>query len=436
VRIRAHPLSALGEPLGGEQAPRKGEELDVAIGRRRAEVAAFLARLSEEIPDPTQLTFIELDGRERFKKRTSDPKFAIRLGCVDAGMCSQFLQPRDLDIPDEEDDSEFRASAAWADGLRQIGMRFVPEHTLGDAIPERLNQIAFWMVKRRSDGPTNRPQFTPVAVLIRPDQHCVMGKTSEMSDWVPYPELLKGLAGIIRSDDLRTEEQQAAAAATFIQKTLYRQRGVPTLVVTHAQNTRYRWPWLQNSGLVQDRIRIGGGPLQRLVFHGKQLRIARVATGDRDETPEWWAPKPDQRGGLAKGLWVPADSDETNRIYYSTTEKASTHPISVDATKLTPHLDAAGEPDINPGQNAWNPELLEFAMVCLQPQDDPEQWAMYLHQQRISDDYRDGLGLPLILHLAELTSHYALPHEEVEQLKAEADAGIVEQSGLLTDSLK
>jgi RNaseH domain of pPIWI_RE len=270
--------------------------------------------------------------------------------------------------------------------------------------------------------------------LIRPRQRCIMGKTSEMSDWVPYPELLRGLAGSIRLDDLKTEEQQVTAAATFIWNTLYRQRGEPTLVVTHAQNTRYRWPWLKNSGLVQDRIQIGGGPLQRLAVLGKQLRVARVATGDRDETPEWWAPKPDQRGGLAKGLWVPADSDETNRVFYSTTGKASTHPISVDATKLTPHLDAAGEPRISPGKNAWNPELLEFTMVCLQPQDDPEQWAMYLHQQRFSDDYRDSLGLPLILHLAELTSHYALPHEEVEQLRTETDAGITAQSDLLTDS--
>ena len=59
---------------------------------------------------------------------------------------------------------------------------------------------------------------------------------------------------------------------------------------------------------------------------------------------------------------------------------------------------------------------------------------MYLHQQRLSDDYRDSLGLPLILHLAELTSHYALPHEEIEQLQIEDEASVAEQSDLLTDS--
>ncbi len=433
VRIYARPLGPLGAPLGNEEPPRKGDQLDEAISCRRTETAAFLARLSDDVLEPAQIAFIELDGRDRFKKRTTDPKFALRLGCADAGLVSQFLRPPEREITNENDQSAFRVSAAWADGLRQIGMRFVPEHTLGDAIPERLNQVAFWMVKRRVDGPTYHPQFTPVAVLIRPGQHSIMGRTADTQDWVPYPELLKSLTGKIRSDALRTADQQSAAAAAFIQTTLYRLRGDPTLIVTHAQNTRYRWPWLQNNGLVADRIQIGGGPLQRLALHGKKLRIARVATSDRDETPEWWAPKPDGRAGLSKGLWVGDNTDETNRVFYSTSDKASTHKISVDATKLTPHINPTGKPEINITQNAWNPELLEFTMIGLQPGDNAEKWAMYLHQQRFSDDYRDGLGLPLILHLAELTSHYALPHEETEHIETQIDADTDDQPDPMTD---
>jgi hypothetical protein len=59
-----------------------------------------------------------------------------------------------------------------------------------------------------------------------------------------------------------------------------------------------------------------------------------------------------------------------------------------------------------------------MVLVGRQPGEDAAQaeiWAMYLHQQRFSDDYRDGLGLPLIMHLAELTSDYALPHEEADK---------------------
>ena len=38
------------------------------------------------------------------------------------------------------------------------------------AVPDDLNQVAFWIVCRNSDGPTGNSQFTPIAILIRPDQ--------------------------------------------------------------------------------------------------------------------------------------------------------------------------------------------------------------------------------------------------------------------------
>ena len=161
------------------------------------------------------------------------------------------------------------------------------------------------------------------------------------------------------------------------------------------------------------------GPAQEHL-HGKQLRLARVAASDRDETPEWWAPKPDGTAGIAKGLWPLPGADEGSRVFYSTTGKSSTHHVSVDSTKLTPHIKADGNPDITPGVSAWNPELLELSLIGLQPEDQPEEWAMYLHQQRFPDDYPDGLQLPLIVHLAKLTSEYALPHDDDD---ADATAG-------------
>jgi hypothetical protein len=121
---------------------------------------------------------------------------------------------------------------------------------------------------------------------------------------------------------------------------------------------------------------------------------------------------------------VPADADDTNRVFYSTTEKASSHHIGVEAAKLTRHQSSTGKSEFRPGKNAWNPGLLEMVMVGLQPVEDAthaQTWAMYLHQQRFSDDYRDGLGLPLIMHLAELTSDYALPHEEADKADLTAE---------------
>ena len=66
---------------------------------------------------------------------------------------------------------------------------------------------------------------------------------------------------------------------------------------------------------------------------------------------------------------------------------------------------------INPKRNAWNPTLLEITVAGCTPEDAPDAWAMYVHQQRFADDYRDALKFPLALHLAELATEYALPHD-------------------------
>ena len=47
---------------------------------------------------------------------------------------------------------------------------------------------------------------------------------------------------------------------------------------------------------------------------------------------------------------------------------------------------------------------------------------MYVHQQRFPDDYRDGTKLPFVLHLAELATEYALPHELSELINEDEDA--------------
>ena len=89
-------------------------------------------------------------------------------------------------------------------------------------------------------------------------------------------------------------------------------------------------------------------------------------------------------------------------------------------TKLTPHVatwtDKKTQEEktgtfTNADKPAWNPTLLEITAAALQAGEDPRQWAMYTHQQRFPDDYPDGLKLPHVLHLAELATEYALPHE-------------------------
>ena len=426
VSVRARPLGEFGAPLGGGTVPKRGIQHQEAVSRRRREVRQFLASL----PDTSQIVFVELEGKDAFRARTTDPKFAIRLGCADADRVSQFITPEkqakgdsDTDPSASGDDGEegkleYRADAAWADGLRQVGTSFVPQHTLGEAIPERLNQLAFWIVRRNSTATSWNKQFTPIAILIRPDQDCTMGRAPGMQAWVAYPELLKSLTGLVQGQDVKTSQQQKAETARFIRQVLFSLRGEPTVVLARAQNIRGYWEWLKNTQLSSDKIQMGEGPVQGLALHGKHLRLIRIRDEERNETAQWWAPVDDEIAGTSKGLWIPVGAPEKgNRVFYATTAKASTHQGRRDETKLTPRPGGKARPD----KNAWNPTLLEITVAGCIPGDDAEAWAMFVQQQRVADDYKNALKYPLVLHLAELACEYALPYDDEVLVPAEQD---------------
>ncbi|HEY9440484.1 MAG TPA: RNAseH domain-containing protein, partial [Streptomyces sp.] len=293
---------------------------------------------------------------------------------------------------------------------------------LGDTlIPADLNQVAFHLVERRLDGPTGKQQFTPIALLIQPNAKRIMGKSADMQGWVPYPELLTSLTG--RVEGRKNSADQSASTAAFVEKTLRRLRSTPTLVLVHAQDVRKRWPWLRNDGLERDRLGLYGGPTQKISVYGKKLRVVRIADGSRDETAQCWAEAEElhpelegkQSGGITMGLWRPGVQGDSDRVFYSTSGKSGTQTkLTMDDAKLTPHTNASGNNTYRPTVNAWNPNLLELTVACLQPGDDAEAWAAFVHEQRFSEDYRagrDGLALPLLLHLARLADDYALPHQ-------------------------
>ncbi|MEV6931439.1 DUF3962 domain-containing protein [Dactylosporangium sp. NPDC051485] len=442
LKIYARRLGQLGAPLGNGTNPKPGKNHDEHIRERRRLVASTLKDLAEEVGDTPQLTLVELEGPKKFKVRTTDPKFAIRMGCADANMVSQFIQP-DLvggKKPDkDETNNEHRAEAAWLDGFRQLGVRFVPLHRLKEGIPDDLQQLAFWIVKRRGDDTNTHQVFVPIAVLIRPGQQHIMGKADGMSKWMPYPDLLKHLAGTNYRASPANEDEQKERLAAFIRSTLTQFRNTQTLVVTEAHNIRYRLPTIQNAHMLPDQLQLGDMRPQRIGLFGKKIRLVRIGGSDRLETPEAWAFDGD-RVGVSDGLWRRDDgtgNTAETRVFYSTVDKPATHSgIGIDLAKLTPHYKndsrKANEPDeteadpspdgdkkeggrnyLDPSKGAWNAELLEFAVVAYPMGEDPAIWAGFLHQQRhCFDDYRAALGRPLILHVARLANEYALPADE------------------------
>jgi hypothetical protein len=134
---------------------------------------------------------------------------------------------------------------------------------------------------------------------------------------------------------------------------------------------------------------------------------------------------PDGANGLAAHLWTnPETNQETARVFWSTTPKARTFKLSVAADKLAPRVNTKGKLTVDTDKAAWNPSLVEFAVLGCHPDDgdSPEALALAAHQLRQAPDLPDALSLPLPLHLAGLAQEYVLPTRASEDEPAYADA--------------
>ena len=127
-------------------------------------------------------------------------------------------------------------------------------------------------------------------------------------------------------------------------------------------------------------------------------------------------------------MWTETEDAEftSGRIFYSTTAKAGTFRDSaVEADKLAPRPlrqgPNKGEPTIDSHIPAWNPSLVEIAVLGCHPEsgDEPEALALAVHQLRQAPDYLDALSMPLPIHLASLAQAYVLPTRAEEDEEAE-----------------
>ncbi|MEU4351758.1 DUF3962 domain-containing protein [Streptomyces sp. NPDC023838] len=454
LRLRClRTTEGITDTLGIDPKARpKGKALEAGINTRRKAAAAFLA---DDGADPRHPSFalVEIDRRQDFAHRLDDPKYALRLGCADAGVLTQFvLVPKKAKGYNSEKNLSHRVHSGWEDALRQYGVRVLPEHTLGEAIPEGLRYVATYMVKRRKDGPTRLPRHTPVAVMVTPlapgsGLAAVTGWDERTGRWIPYAHFLLGLVKTAEipevNEPTETEtatagdseaaafvpqqrskyrvwqhnmDEQRRATARYLQKMVRSLRGRPTALLTHSQNSRLHWPWLQDGRTERDLIKTGHA---QPVGLDPDLRLVRVRTAAGRETPQWWGnASPGEVNGLPQGLWV-EDEDATyssGRVFYSTTPKASTFRDSaVEADKIAPRPlrqgPNKGKPTIDTHIPAWNPGLVEIAVLGCHTDagDSPEALALAVHQLRQAPDYLDALSLPLPLHLASLAQHYVLP---------------------------
>ena len=257
----------------------------------------------------------------------------------------------------------------------------------------------------------------PVAVLVSPNQPTVRGIAPGLPDWVDYRTLLLHLADEGSKPVPNKPLDRQAAMATFVKRLIAQLRNTTTLLVTHAQNSRSGWPWLQNGVLVADHVGLGNNPpvaLQHLA--GRGLRIVRVRDSSARETPQWYSPG-HTAPGLATGLWRDASLGGAEaRTFFSTMPKPGTmKTVAVSASKIVSRVNKKGAEKVDASMQAHNPQLLELTVVAQQPGDIAEVWAALAHQQRQTADYRAALANPLCLHLAKLASDYLLPHDADDQ---------------------
>lgn len=311
------------------------------------------------------------------------------------------------------------------------------------------------MVKRRKDGPTRLPKHLPVAVLVTPlpagdGLAAVRGWDDTAGEWVPYPRFLLGLVKQAEIDpeaftepetpgeDARPDAprvtgkqwrsnlaQQRKETAAFLQRVLHSLRGQPTALLTHAQNSRLHWPWLQDGLTERDLIKTGHAPAGRL---DDELRLVRVRGCGGRESAQWWGlAEPGKAHGQPAGFWAQNPQQRYGdgaspgeRVFYSTTERPGTHAISPALDRLATRVNAAGNLTSQAGTSAWNPTLVEITVLgcheddgsaapVREKPDDPAALALAMHQLRQAPDYAAALSLPLPLHLAGLAQAYVLP---------------------------
>ncbi|WP_214105068.1 pPIWI_RE module domain-containing protein [Acrocarpospora catenulata] len=453
VRLRCIKLTAgLGEGLSlpPKGTRRTSSAISAAVHDRRTNARSWLA---QDITDkaPT-LAVVELDRRADFETGDHDPKFALRLGFADAGAITQFATvPKKDGRYDSLKNLDHRVSMAWDDGLRQLGIRVHPTHSLGDKIPAGLRYAAVWLVRKNRTARNRWAAYVPIAVLVTPQDFGsgiarVQGWDPEANKWIPYPALLLKLTRLAevsvadadnggRGSYYRDMNEQRRNTEEWLQKMLRSLRGTPTLLLAHGQNARSHWTWLQDGRVEADRIRDGHALARRL---HPDLRLVRVRTGRDRETAQWWGLNPkEEANGLPSHLWVP-ESGGVSRVFYSTTPKPAQFKTSaIEADKLAPRPRRAGErkgeTTIDTNIPGWNPGLVEIAVLGCHKNDgdDPESLALAVHQLRQPPDYPQALALPLPLHLAGLGQEYVLPTlaEEVEdEATAVADLHSIDAS--------
>lgn len=405
IYVRYAPLGSVGDRLAldmsvKDRVDRLHQAIDVRCDELQTKLSTGLGAAA----------IIEVAGKDAYEQdEDADPKPALRIGAARLGRVSQFVVHPETD--EEAARFDNRVDNTWKDIKRQLGFQASPpdyRHII-PGLPQVVNYVAVWLIKQdRSSSRTKMAQWLPVLVHMASNTNRVQAIAPGFKEWLPYSEALKALACAAPFEGRKGAA--SVEAIHFVQQIIEEDvSGLgDVLLLTCAQNLRYKWHWLTNTDLKMDEIRFADNQSALPVSIYPGLRHVRVRTSDGSETPEYYGQRGDSHG-LPKGLWTMGTS---GRVFASTQGKPGTMKgLSVRMSKLAPWTSALGRSQkARPGKYAWNPGLVELTVSAIQPGDRPSDWAALTHELRsAASHYDEATVYALPLHLAKLMAEYALP---------------------------
>lgn len=418
VRILTIPLREINDPL----PEKKKNQPRSALFQERA---TLIKRSLSLVQEPT-VAFTELPNYREPKHRRSfgiqrDPKPAMRLGMAHTGRLTQF-------ITSEQKGLRERCASAVRDGLRQLGYLPYPiGYVMKDLpFPDPLLVLGVWFIrltKRRAAVGVH----LPVIVLIRTDNHKVMA-------WLPHDGRVRpyyqALLEMTHLNPEQVKKRKLEEAVNQLRQFLLRNaagQGVNDVVtLAMAQNARSTWQGLANTEVPFDALRFerGEAPYTPSMLPVR-LRLIRVRTNMREETPEWYVPN-SRPSTTTQGIWVEDGTDPmTSRLFYNIANKPHT------ASK-----NYIGKQN-KPRENYRLSSVVEVMPLLLQEDDQSVTWAIMVDQwRRMGYLTSDMTLLPLPLEFAHKMGEYAevigpwvFPDEWEEEEEEEEEVEKVQKIG-------
>jgi len=431
ILITVRPVGAWGGGLAGDNTTITNKD------RFQAAVNNRIDKICEELGDAEvrTISLVEIKGRKSYagKQRTSDPKFAIKVGLSRTGRLSQCVTEAPEPTPPEDnreapvsDSSLEKMRFSWYDLLRQLGVRAtdLPSQLEETTVREAPAYLAFWLIRQnqrnRWEGITRQ---VPVAVLIDPTGRNIQACAPN----VRWTSLHRAQHEISRHHMLTDQKRTPEEITRFFEQVLRSvARQYPSLLLlTCAQKLRWGWPHLNNPDMAIDTIKFGQQPQDITRYPG--LRHVRIRTTERDEVPDAWAVNT-KEAGHAPGYW--RDND---RIFFSTGDKPRSASNAVkSASKVVPRW-RKGEL-VNPSTKSmvWNARALELTVAAIQPGDDPEDWAALVHNLRwAAPHYEYSTALPWPLAIAKQLAQYVMPLdllEDIDEVETDMSSPVDDQN--------